>query len=329
VMGTVFRSEDVSVEDRFDVWRERIDPTRPSDATSIHASDFWATAHLMEMGPVAVMSMSALPANYRRSSKMIRQSDPERYHLSLLLDGELALEHAARREVFGSWDLHVVDSSQPYDLRATDDRQRRAVKGIGIDFPKASLPMPPDRIRPLLGRRLPGQDGVGALLTEFLVNIDRQAETLQPCDAPTLGVTLLDLVSAWFASLVSAEATLQPETRRRVTAECVQAFIWKNLRDPELTPSAIATAHHISVSYLHRIFQQSPGEPVATWIRNRRLEGAHCDLANPSLRNRPIHAVASYWCFPRPSDFARAFRSAYGLSPQQHRSQALSGHAGT
>ncbi|MCX4767951.1 helix-turn-helix domain-containing protein [Streptomyces sp. NBC_01275] len=329
MIGTVFRSEDVPAEDRFDVWREQIDPTRPSDATSIHAPDFWATAHLMEMGPVAVMSVSALPTNYRRSPKMIRQSDPERYHLTLLLDGALALEHANRSDVFSSLDLHVVDSSHPYDLRATDDRQRRAVKGIGIDFSKASLPMPPDRIQSLLGRRLPGQEGVGALLTEFLISIGRQAETLQPCDAPSLGTVLLDLVSAWFASLVNAEATLPPETHQRVTAERVQAFIWKNLRDPELTPTAIAAAHHISLSYLHRIFQQSPGEPVATWIRNRRLEGAHCDLANPSLHNRPIHAIAAYWCFPRASDFARAFRNAYGLSPQQHRSQALSEHVTT
>ncbi|MDX2542774.1 helix-turn-helix domain-containing protein [Streptomyces sp. WI04-05B] len=329
MIGTVFRSEDVPAEDRFDAWRELIDPSRPSDATSIHASDFRATIHLMELGPVAVLPVSFLPTNYRRTPKMIRRSDPERYQLSLLLDGGLALEHAARSDVFGSMDLHVVDSSHPYDLRATDDRQRRAIKGIGMDFPKASLPMPPHRIQSLLGRRLPGQEGVGALLTEFLINVGRQAEVLQPCDAPRLGTVLLDLVSAWFASMVDVEAMLPPETHRRVTAERVQAFIWKHLRDPELTPSAIASAHYISLSYLHRIFQQSPGEPVATWIRNRRLEGAHRDLANPALRDRPIHAVATSWCFPRASDFARAFRGAYGLSPQQHRSQVMSEHGWT
>lgn len=146
-----------------------------------------------------------------------------------------------------------------------------------------------------------------------------------PAEAPRLGMVVVDLVAAWLALELDAEAAVPEESRRRAMAENVQAFIRRNLHDPELSPSAIASAHHISVSYLHRVFsEQSQGETVAAWIRAQRLEKAHRDLANPALHALPIHAVGARWGICRASDFSRAFRAAYGLSPSEHRHQALS-----
>jgi len=331
MIGSVFRSEDVPAEDRFDYWRELVGQLRsPSDIMTAHTADFWAEHRLMELGPVTVWPTSFLPTRYRRSPKLVRQSDPELYHLSFLLDGGLVLDHAGRSETFVPGDLHLADSSQPYDVRPRHELDRRVVKGVGLDFPKALLSVPPHRVRELLGRRISGQGGVGALLAGFLTGLDQQAETLQPSDAPRLGAVVLDLVSAWSAHILDAEATLLPETRQQAIAESVRAFIRQHLHDPELTPPVIADAHNISLSYLHRIFQQQQQqqqpehETVAAWIRSRRLEGARADLANPALRTTPIHVVAARWGMPRASDFTRAFRAAYGLAPREHRLQALS-----
>jgi len=329
MIGTVFRSDDVPAEDRFDYWRELIGRTRSSDIISAHAADFWAEHRLMELGPVTVWPSSFLPTRYHRSPRMVRQSDPELYHLTLLIDGELALEHAGRTESFGPRTLHLAESSRPYDLRPyhdgpADDGQRPVIRGVGVDFPRALLPVSPRRVRELLGRGLPGQEGVGALLMDFLTSVERQATTLRPSDAPRLGTVVLDLVSAWCAQVLDAEAALSRETRQRALVESIRAFMRQNLHNPDLTPPVIAAAHHISLSYLHRIFQQeSQGETVAAWIRRRRLEGAHRDLADPSLRGTPIQTVAARWGIPRASDFTRAFRAAYGLSPTEYRQQAL------
>ncbi|MFD9396048.1 helix-turn-helix domain-containing protein [Streptomyces sp. NPDC060000] len=327
MIGTVFRSEDVPAEDRFDFWREALGRTRSSDMVSAHADDFWAELRLMELGPVTVLPLSFLPTRFWRSPKMARASDPEVYHLSLLLDGGLTLEHAGRNGTFGPGDVHLADSSRPYDLRPAGHGEHRAVRGVGVDFPRALLPLPSHRVREVLGRGLSGRQGLGALLTEFLVGLDRQADTLRPSDAPRLGTVVLDLVSAWFAQVLDDEEALPQETRRRVTAERVRAFIRQNLHDPELTPPVIAAAHHISLSYLHRIFQEQPqgesGETVAAWIRGRRLEAARRDLADPSLCATPIHTIAARWGFPRASDFTRAFRAQYGSPPREYRLQAL------
>jgi AraC-like DNA-binding protein len=257
---------------------------------------------------------------------MVRRSAIELYHLTLLLDGGPALDHAGWSGMFGPRDLHLADSSRLYDLRSLDDRECRFVRGVGVDLPKALLSVPADRVGGLLGRPLSGREGIGALLAEFLIGLDQQAETLQSSDAPRLGRVLLDLTSAWFAQLLETDAALSREIYQQVTVERLLAFMRQNLHDPELTPPVIAAAHHISLSYLHRIFQQQrQGETVAAWIRSRRLEGARRDLADPALRATPIHVIAARWGLPRASDFTRAFRAAYGLSPKECRLQALSG----
>ncbi|MFB7245030.1 AraC family transcriptional regulator [Streptomyces populi] len=327
MIGIEFRSDDIPEADRFDFWREMVSRTRsPCDITSTHITDFWARHRLMELGPVTVWPTSFRPARYRRSPRLVRQSDPELYHLTLLLDGRMALDHVGRTDVFGPGDLHIADSSQPYDLRPVDQEDPGAVRGIGVDLPKSLLPLPAHRVRELLGRALPGSVGTAVLLTEFLLGVERQADLLEPRDAPRLGTATIDLVSAWLAHLLDSEAALPPESRQQVMARRVHAFIRRNLHDPELTPPAIAGAHHISLSYLHRIFPpHNDGETVAACIRRLRLEGARRDLADPAHRTTAIHTVAARWGIPRASDLTRSFRAAYGLSPREYRLQALTG----
>ncbi|MCX5557856.1 AraC family transcriptional regulator [Streptomyces sp. NBC_00038] len=324
MIGTVFRSEDLPAEDRFEYWRELVHRAiAPSDMSSEHAADFWAEQRLLELGPVTVWPASFMPTRFRRTEKLVRQTDPELFHLSLMLGGGLGLDHAGRSDIYGPRDLWVTDSSRPYDVRPPDDRNRRLVTGVGVDFPKALLPVSPDRVRELLGRRLSAREGVGALLTGFLTGLERESDSLQPSDAPRLGIVVLDLLAAWFAQMLEVEAALPPETRQRALTERIRAFIQQNLHDPELTPPAIAAAHHISLSYLHRLFQEEVrGETVAAWIRSRRLEGARRDLADPALRATPIHTIATRWGLPRSSGFTRVFRTTYGLSPKEYRLQA-------
>ncbi|MFD3838721.1 hypothetical protein ACFWWC_21060 [Streptomyces sp. NPDC058642] len=110
----------------------------------------------------------------------------------------------------------------------------------------------------------------------------------------TPGTALLDLLSARFARALEAAEAHSPETRQRALTMRIKAFIRQQLRDPAPKPPVMAAAHHISVRYPHRLFQQdSTGETAAARIRSQRLAGAHRDLADPA-----------------PSDFIRAFRGA-------------------
>ncbi|MFJ8623541.1 AraC family transcriptional regulator [Kitasatospora sp. NPDC093550] len=331
--GIVLRGEDVPARERFDYWRELIGRTRDSEMTSAHADHFRAEMRRLELGPVTLLRSSFPPARFRRTAARVRRSDPEVCHLTLVLDGGLSLTRDDRdpTTVFGPGELYVLDSSQPYDVRglgapAADPGPRR-VAAMGIDFALAALPLPADRLRALMGRPFSGREGTSGLLADFLVGLDRQAALLGPAEAPRLGTVVIDLVAALLARELDAEDALPDDARGRALVENVRTFVRRNLHDPGLTPAAIAAAHHVSVSYLHRLFtRHSHGETVAAWIRARRLEKAHRDLADPALRTLPLHAVAARCGIPRPSDFSRAFRAAYGLPPGEHRRLALSGH---
>lgn len=331
---SMFQSKSMSTEERFDHWREVVRRTRECEVTSAHSDDFAADVRRSELGAVALLGTSFPSARFRRTERMVRQSVSEVCHVTLLTSGHMALRLGADQteETFGPGDLSILDSSHAYDVLAFAPngagQEELPVEGVGIDVPAELLPVPPRRLCNLLGRRLSGRQGTGALLSEFLLGLDRQAAALQPAEASRLGTVLVDLVVAWLARELDPEAALPQETRRRAMVESVRAFIRHNLHDPDMTPSAIADAHHISVSYLHRVFtQESQGETVAAWIRSQRLKKAHHDLADPALRAVPIHAIAAQRGIPRADDFSRAFRVAYGLSPSEHRRQA-SGRAG-
>ncbi|HEY6738998.1 MAG TPA: helix-turn-helix domain-containing protein, partial [Actinopolymorphaceae bacterium] len=100
----------------------------------------------------------------------------------------------------------------------------------------------------------------------------------------------------------------------------IQSYVLERLADPELDARSIAAAHHISLSYLYRLFEDV-GTPVAAWIRRRRLDRARRDLADPALAHVPIHRIGARWGFVHATDFSRAFRSAYGLTPSAFRRQ--------
>ncbi|MEV7598934.1 AraC family transcriptional regulator [Kitasatospora sp. NPDC089797] len=328
--GSVFRGEGVPAKDRFDCWRELLARTRASEMTSAHADDFRAEMRRLELGPVTLLRSSFPPTRFRRTERMVRRTDPEVYHLTMPLDGGLALTRGPgdRTRTFGRGDLYLVDSSTPYDVRALGvharGRPERRTEAVGIDVPVALLPLPPERLREVLGRGFSVRSGSAALLSDFLLGLDRQAAALGPAEAARMGAVVVDLVAAWAARELDAETALPDEARHRALAQGVRSFVRRHLHDPDLTPAVIAAAHHVSVSHLHRVFtHQSQGRTLAAWIREQRLAQAHRTLADPAHRTTPVHTVATRCGFPRADDFSRAFRTAYGLSPRDHRRQAL------
>lgn len=100
---------------------------------------------------------------------------------------------------------------------------------------------------------------------------------------------------------------------RRVRAH-VDAHLW----DRRLTPASVAAAQHISVRYLHRLFE-GQGSTIGRWIQHRRLEEARRELARPGRADLTVSAVARRWGFASATHFSRSFRAAYGMSPSDWR----------
>lgn len=184
------------------------------------------------------------------------------------------------------------------------------------------MPLTSCRADQVLGRHLSGREGVGALLAQFLTQLAGDTSSYQPAEAPRLGTVLADLVGTLFAHTLDIDVALPPDTHRRTLLLQIQAFIRHNLDDPDLTPGQVAAALHISHSHLYRLFQHED-TTVAAYIRHLRLQAACRDLADPTQQAIPVHAIAARWGFRHAADFTRAFRTAYGMPPTEHRRERL------
>lgn len=86
--------------------------------------------------------------------------------------------------------------------------------------------------------------------------------------------------------------------------------------DEELSLSDVAKVAGISQWHFQRIFKALTGETLKTYIRSRRLANSLEHLLTSNLRVLDIALLAG---FESQESFARAFKKAFGLSPQQYR----------
>ncbi|WP_055524972.1 helix-turn-helix domain-containing protein [Streptomyces graminilatus] len=298
----------------------------PTEITSDHADDFRARFRLLDLGAAQVSVLSYPSLRSRRTPALVRRSDPELYHLALTLSGRQSISRCRSDASVGVGDLLLYDSSHPTDASAFPDGGDSgnggggggAVEGIVVNVPRTAVPLPAAKVDGLLGVPLPGDSGMGGLLAQFLVRLASEADACRPQDVIRLGGVTVDLITAFLAHHADTEGSVPPESHRQALLTGIHSFIEHNLGDPQLTPGAVAAFHHISVRYLHRLFQ-GQGVTVGAWIRHRRLEGCRRDLADPRLADRPIGFLAARWGFVHASEFTRAFRRAYGIPPSTYR----------
>ncbi|MCI4043581.1 helix-turn-helix domain-containing protein [Streptomyces sp. TRM75563] len=322
-----FRTDALPRSDRFARWQQCMtDVVAPMEITSPYADDFWADHRLLRVEDTLLWPTCLHASRYRRTPRLIRQSDPGLLHMTLVLPGSgtVLVEQGGLRSAVGPYDLYVLDLSRPSDV-GTDDE---LIVGVGVDFPRSLLPLPMSTsLDELLGRRLSGRHGFGALFSQFVTHLVDQSDSYGPADGPRLNRVLLDLAAGLLAGGLDQETALSPETRTSNLVLTIRTFIGRNLHDPRLTPAAVAAAHHISTRHLHRLFQQE-GTTVAALIRSRRLERARRDLADPALVHTPLHTIAARCGFGAPAHFSRVFRAAHGMSPSDYRDAGLRDGAG-
>ncbi|WP_164903747.1 helix-turn-helix transcriptional regulator [Nonomuraea polychroma] len=227
---------------------------------------------------------------------------------------------AGRQDTVSVGDLYLHDLAQLDEIRLESDGDDDALELALVAIPKPVLPLGGESMAPLLGHGVPVDGGVSGLLKGFIEDLSDEKLSLNPADGQRLGMVLVDLVAACVSSVLESGPGPRPGSQRQTLALRIRTYIQRHLDDPDLTPRSVATAHHISVSYLHRLFQEE-GDTVAAWIRDQRLQRARRDLGDAALVDVPIHEIAARWGFGRPAEFSRAFRTAYGVSPREFRSE--------
>lgn len=159
-----------------------------------------------------------------------------------------------------------------------------------------------------------GDSGVASVVSSFLGELSSPVADYDPEVAEMLARNTVDLLATAINELAqrgrrSTDASTGDLVRR------VRAFIRSNIAHPDLSPQMIATAHRVSVRYLHRAFENEV-TTVGRLILESRLEECRRDLALASRERTSVTAIAHRWGFQHVAHFSRSFRSAYGMSPR-------------
>ncbi|EHP43724.1 AraC family transcriptional regulator [Cupriavidus basilensis OR16] len=102
---------------------------------------------------------------------------------------------------------------------------------------------------------------------------------------------------------------------RAAMLERVQRYVQANLHQDGLSPESILQAFQLPRPTLYRMFEHEGG--LGAYIRNCRLQAAADDLVR--LAHIGIAEIGYGLGFNSASDFTRAFRRAYGMSPTDFR----------
>lgn len=304
--------------DRFECFRQALlaDPA-PAELRCADPGSFAGKIEIFEFGTVTMADLATTAAGRRellRGPELIRRADPHEYRLLLNMGRPAVFRHPERDTVLDAYDMTFYDTSIP----AHGWSESHIDRWLSVRIAAAAFPVPAAAVKRLAGVRLHSRTGVGALLARAMIQISRDPSSYRLADARRVSATLLDLAAALVARELETESTRTLEFRHLTLMHQVQAYIQRQLGDPDLSPSAIADAHHISTRTLHRLFQDH-GLAVATWIRARRLDRCRFDLADPRQAHRPVNAIAACWGFTSPEHFSRAFKSAFGVSPRAYR----------
>ncbi|MER5643754.1 helix-turn-helix domain-containing protein [Streptosporangium sp. NPDC002524] len=317
MLVTEFTTEVVAAPERFALWQEVAAQSHvPNRHRSDDHDDFRARIRVMDLGPLQVSALAYPHLEIARTAKVIRQTDSEVYQINYFLSGGGTVSQAGHDAVFRSGDLVVVDSSRVFhaDVHALPDDWSNLV----VQCPRELMPLPERTMRNLVGVPIDGRSGMGGMLARWLTDLNARAGEFTPADVPTLTQVTRDLLASALAICVDAADAVPPEIHRHALKQRIHTFVEQRLGEPALTPAAIAIAHGISTRHLYTLFEEE-GRTVAAWIRERRLEHCRRDLADPSLGNRSIHAIATRWGFTNKSHFSRAFRARYDMTPSDYR----------
>lgn len=319
-MGDVVTTASVPVGEQVAYWEEALrESCVPIAIQPAADGPFRAMSLTRQLGCVQITTVEADANRARRTERLIAQGNRDTLNVSVQHGGPGLIVQDGKETLLAPGDLMFYDPTRPYSL---DFSERYRLQVFAL--PRHALGLSEDEVRRLTAVRMRPDTGTAALVASFLVRLATDAAAYPPPIGALLARNAVDLLTTLAAERLGADPGSTGDTGGTALRLRIQAYIDRHLSDPDLSPPAIAAAHHVSVRYLHRLFE-TQGTTVGRWIRHRRLEACRRELARPGGGGPTVAAVAHRFGFTSPAHFSRVFRAAYGMSPRDWRAKASRG----
>lgn len=246
---------------------------------------------------------------YRRDRQVIRRSRLDDFYLVQLRQSGMAdADFDGRAVSIRPGDVTAFDLSRTWSSRSSIGST------LAVMLPRAAIDQAAGG-RTLHGTVLKAGSPVTRLLSDFLVSLSELSGTMDNADALAVEAAASAVLSSTLAHRAAGElpneSAITQTWRRRVLA-----FVDANLSAQELGPELLLRRFQISRAHLYRMFADEGG--VAAMVRKRRLEAAYRELVSRGS-TRSITAIANDLAFSSSSQFLRAFRARFGVTPSEAR----------
>ncbi|MGK5532136.1 helix-turn-helix domain-containing protein [Streptomyces sp. URMC 129] len=313
VPGTVFTTASVPAHRRRASWREALSRTFGAVDMAVPAEVRSGTIRTAALGRLRVITVDGDPLRAVRTRRLIARGDEDAYVVvKLLSHGVARLQQDGRDVALRPGDVFVYDMARPVRLTLPEPFRTKS-----LVLPRQMLGLSESDLRQITASPLRRGTALGGLLATFLTRLADTAGTYRPHTGEVIGRNVVDLLTVLADERLGRTSAGTPSGDAAMLLR-IRAFIGRHLADPDLTPRTVAQAHHISVRYLHKLFEGEDAT-VSRWIQSRRLEACLRDLSHRRATGLTIAAVAHRWGFASAAHFSRAFRSAYGMSPSEWR----------
>lgn len=268
------------------------------------------------VGSLRVCRVQAGPQTVSRQHRERGNEAPPCVILTFQEQGTALKQQDGRESVVRPGEFSLTDSSRPFRKR------------LDTDFRFTSFCLPRDEVsvgQAELGaltatsfRR--GDSAATDLAADVLGRVAQDAAVLDGAAGRRLAATVVDLITLMLDELHRG-ARPGPPPSHAVALERLKQYALAHLHDPGLSPSRMAEDNHMSVRYVHRLFE-AEGVTAAAWVRAQRLERCRRDLLRPASRDTAVAAVGRRWGFANSSHFTRSFRKEFGVTPGDWRDGA-------
>lgn len=317
IPGSFHTTDSLPVGHRRAYRREALPQTVGAADTTIPDEVCSGTIRTTPLGRLKAVTVEGDCLSVLRTRRLVAQGNEDEYVVVTLLErGVARLEQDGRAAPLGPGDIVIYDMARPVRLTLPPSFRTKS-----LVLPRDVLGLSESDTAHITACPLGPDAPLGRLLSPFLAELVDGAETYPPRTSELMARNAVDLLRTVAADLLGRTSADTPEGNRALLLR-IQAFIDGHLADPDLTPQVIARAHHISLRYLHKLFE-SEDATVGRWIQRCRLEECRRDMARHT-NGSTIAAVAHRWGFTSATHFSRVFRAAYGMSPREWRdSQGL------
>lgn len=236
--------------------------------------------------------------------------------VSQQVEGHSVVKQDGRRAEIGPNQIFFIDTSLPFEIETDAIRTR----SIYLDshfwreiFPERGF---------YTAMALDCETGMGRTCASMIDEVfgmpwehsDQTMHRLAGCLANLMAVSMVTAHPDQTTNITSQTPTLNR----------IRDTIHKNLADPELDCTRIASEVGLSVRQVHSVFSAS-GTTVMRYIWQRRLERIAAELESHALSHKSVSAIAFEWGYNEAAHFSRQFKAHFGVPPAKYRAASQTG----